>query len=368
MKRRRFLTAAGLGVAVPALAAPALAAPALAQAAPELKWRLTSGFPKSLDALYGTAEVFARQVADLTDGRFRIQVFPAGEIVPAVDALEAVRNGTVEACHTFAAYAVERDPTFAVATGVPFGLNARQQSAWFVQGGGAELFDDFFRAQGVVGIPCGNTGAQMGGWFRREVKGVADLNGLKMRIGGLAGQILSRLGVVPQQTPRADVQAALEKGTIDAADWVAPYDDEKLGLAKVAPYYYYPGWWDGGPTVHAFVNREQFDGLPKPYQAALTSAAAYAATWLQARYDVQNTAALRRLMLGGAILRPFPTDVMEACFKASGELYAEIGARNESFRRAVGAMTAFRGDSYLWWQVAEFTYDNFMIRAVRTRG
>ena len=363
MKRRQFMQAAGLGVAVPALAAPALA-----QAAPELKWRMTSGFPKSLESIYGAAEIFSRQVSDLTDGRFQIQVFPAGEIVPAIEALDAVRKGAVEACHTFAAYAVERDPTYAVATGVPFGLNARQQNAWLYQGGGNELFNDVFRAQGLVGFPCGNTGAQMGGWFRKEVKGVADLNGLKMRIGGLAGQILSRLGVVPQQTPRSEVQAALEKGTIDAAEWLAPYDDEKLGLAKVAPYYYYPGWWDGGPTVHAFFNKDQFDGLPKPYQAAILNASTYANTWLQARYDVQNTAALRRLMLAGATLRPFPPDVMDACFKASADLYADIGARNDAFRKAVGAMTTFRSDSYLWWQVAEFTYDNFMIRAVRTRG
>ncbi len=363
MKRREFVRAAGLG-----LAASTVAAPAIAQAAPELTWRMTSGFPRTLDTIYGAGEVFARQVADLTDGRFQIQVAPAGDIVPALDALDAVQKGTVEACHTFAAYHVGKDPTFAVATAVPFGLNARQQNAWLYQGGGTELFNDLFKSHNVVAFPCGNTGAQMGGWFRKEVKTTADLTGLRVRIGGLAGQVLAKLGVVPQQTARSEILPALEKGTIDAAEWVGPYDDEKLGLAKAAPFYYYPGWWDGGPSVHAFFNKEKFDALPKPYQAAILNASTYANTWMQARYDVQNTAALRRLMLAGAMLRPFPPEILEACYKAATELYAEIGSRNEPFRKAVAAMTAFRGDAYLWWQVAEYTYDNFMIRAVRTRG
>ncbi|MHB2167916.1 TRAP transporter substrate-binding protein [Alsobacter sp. R-9] len=362
MKRREFVKAAGLG-----LAASAVAAPAVAQSNPEIKWRLASSFPKSLDTIYGAAEVFAKQVSELTDGKFQIQVFAAGEIVPALQALDAVQNGTVEACHTVSYYYVGKDPTFAIASSVPFGLNARQQNAWLYQGGGNELFNEFYKSYNVVGFPCGNTGTQMGGWFRKEIKTPADLSGLKMRIGGIAGQVLAKLGTVPQQIAGGDIYPALEKGTIDAAEWVGPYDDEKLGFAKVAPFYYYPGWWEGGPTVHAFVNKEKFEALPKAYQAAVLNASAYANTWMQARYDVQNPAALKRLVQAGAQLRPFSPEIMEACFKASNELYAEISAKNEPFKKAISAMTAFRGDAYLWWQVAEFTYDNFMIRA-RTRG
>jgi TRAP-type mannitol/chloroaromatic compound transport system substrate-binding protein len=362
MKRRQFVQAAGLG-----LAASAVAAPAVAQSSPEIKWRLTSSFPKSLDTIYGGAEVFAKMVSELTDGKFQIQVFAAGEIVPALQALDAVQNNTVEMCHTVSYYYVGKDPTFAIASSVPFGLNARQQNAWLYQAGGNELFNEFFKTYNVVGFPCGNTGTQMGGWFRKEIKSSADLNGLKMRIGGIAGQVIQKLGAVPQQIAGGDIYPALEKGTIDAAEWVGPYDDEKLGFSKVAPFYYYPGWWEGGPTVHAFVNQEKYASLPKAYQAAILAASTYANTWMQARYDMQNPTALKRLVQAGTQLRPFPQEVMEACLKASNELYADISTRNEAFKKAIQAMTAFRNDEYLWFQVAEFTYDNFMIRA-RARG
>ena len=358
MKRRQFVQTAGLG-----LAASAVAAPAIAQSSPELKWRLTSSFPKSLDTIYGGAEVFSKMVSDLTDGKFQIQVFAAGEIVPALQALDAVQAGTVEMCHTVSYYYVGKDPTFAIASSVPFGLNARQQNAWLYQAGGNELFNEFFKTYNVVGFPCGNTGTQMGGWFRKEIKTAADLNGLKMRIGGIAGQVIQKLGAVPQQIAGGDIYPALEKGTIDAAEWVGPYDDEKLGFSKVAPFYYYPGWWEGCPTVHAFVNQEKYASLPKAYQAAVLAASTYANTWMQARYDMQNPGALKRLVQSGTQLRPFPQEVMQACLKASNELYADISKTNEAFKKAIQAMTAFRNDEYLWFQVAEFTYDNFMIRS-----
>ncbi len=361
MKRRQFLQGAALG------ATAAVASPAIAQGAPEVKWRLTSSFPKSLDTIYGGAEVMAKMVSELTDGKFQIQVFAAGELVPGLQALDAVSNATVEACHTVSYYYVGKDPTFAIAASVPFGTNARQQNAWLYQGGGNELFNEFYKTHNIYGLPCGNTGAQMGGWFRKEIKNVADTNGLKMRIGGIAGQVLQKLGAVPQQIAGGDIYPALEKGTIDGAEWVGPYDDEKLGFNKVAPFYYYPGWWEGGPTVHAFFNLEKYNALPKTYKDALLAASTYANTIMQAKYDAQNPAALKRLVGAGTQLRPFPQDVMEACMKASNELYAEISARNPAFKKAIEAMVAFRNDQYLWFQVAEYTYDNFMIRA-RARG
>ena len=236
-------------------------------------------------------------------------------------------NGTVEMCHTVSYYYVGKDPTFAIFASVPFGLNARQQNSWLYQGGGNELGNEFFKKFGVIGFPCGNTGTQMGGWFRKEIKTVADLSGLKMRIGGIAGQVLQKVGVVPQQIAGGDIYPALEKGTIDAAEWVGPYDDEKLGFAKVAKYYYYPGFWEGGPTVHAFVNLEKWNALPKSYQAILTNACANANTWMAARYDMQNPAALKRLVAGGTQLRPFTNEVLEACLKATNELWAEISGQ-----------------------------------------
>ncbi|HVK90472.1 MAG TPA: ABC transporter substrate-binding protein, partial [Mycoplana sp.] len=272
MKRRQFIQTAAAGAAATA----AVAMPAVAQSNPEVKWRLASSFPKSLDTIYAGAEIMAKMVSELTDGKFQIQVFAAGEIVPALQAADAVSNNTVEMCHTVSYYYVGKDPTFAVAASVPFGLNARQQNAWLFQNGGNELFNEFYKKFNIYGLPCGNTGAQMGGWFRKEIKSVADIQGLKMRIGGIAGSVLQKLGLVPQQLGGGDIYPALEKGTIDGAEWVGPYDDEKLGFAKVAPYYYYPGFWEGGPTVHAFVNLEKWNALPKAYQAALTAACTYA--------------------------------------------------------------------------------------------
>ena len=299
MKRRQFVQAAGLG-----LAAAAIAKPAIAQSAPEIKWRLTSSFPKSLDTIYGAAETFSKAVAEATDGKFQIQVFAGGEIVPGLQAADAVTNGTVEMCHTAPYYYVGKDPTFAFATSVPFGLNSRQQNAWFYHGGGMDLMNEFFKGFNIHSMPGGNTGTQMGGWFRKEIKTPADFNGLKMRIGGLAGKVIAKLGAVPQQIAGGDIYPALEKGTIDAAEWVGPYDDEKLGFNKVAPFYYYPGWWEGGASLHFFTNTAKWAELPKSYQAILTSAAAMANVDMQAKYDARNPGAIKRLVQdGGAQLR-----------------------------------------------------------------
>jgi TRAP-type mannitol/chloroaromatic compound transport system substrate-binding protein len=245
---------------------------------------------------------------------------------------------------------------------LPFGLNARQQNAWLYEGGGNEAFNEFYKSYGVYGLPLGNTGAQMGGWFRKEINTVKDLVGLKFRIAGLAGQVMRKVGVVPQQLAAGDIYPSLEKGTIDAAEWIGPYDDEKLGFYKVAPYYYYPGWWEGGPSLHGFINLEKWHALPKTYQAVVVNAANYANTWMQARYDASNPAALKRLISKGAKLRPFSFEIMEACYKASNELYAEISAKNANFKKMYDAMRSFRDDEYLWWQVAEYSFDNFMIR------
>lgn len=367
--RRKFLSGAAVASASVATAAAAVSSfpkPALAQSAPEIKWRLTSSFPKSLDTIYGTGETFAKAVSDLTDGKFQIQVFAAGEIVPGLQAADAVTNGTVEMCHTASYYFVGKDPTFALVANIPFGLNARGQVGWLATGG-MDLCNEFLGKFNLHGITCGNTGAQMGGWFRKEVKTLADLKGLKMRIAGIAGQVMQKIGVVPQQLAGGDVYPALEKGTIDAAEWVGPYDDEKLGFVKVAPYYYYPGFWEGGPCLHVFVNRQKYDELPASYKAALKAAGDLATVSMQGKYDLVNPQALKKLVAQGAQLRPFSPEIMEAAYKASQEVYAEISAQNADFKKIYDHQIAFRNDQYLWWQVAEFGFDSFMIRA-RAKG
>ena len=357
MKRRNFLTSAGGGLAGILAAG---AAPALAQGASEVKWRLASSFPKSLDTLFGAADAMVKRVAAATGGRFQIQIFAAGEIVPGLQVADAVQNGTVQCGHTAPYYYVGKDPTFAFGTAVPFGLNARQINAWWYAGGGEALMNEFFRDFGFRAMLAGNTGAQMGGWYRKEIKAVADLKGLKLRTAGMAGEVLSRLGVVPQQLAAGDVYSALEKGTLDGAEFVGPYDDEKLGLAKVAKYYYYPAFWEGGAALQVFVNAKAWDGLPKEFRAILEAATAEANTWMLTRYDTLNSGALKRMVGGGTQLRAFPRAVMDACYKESLALYADIGAKNPRFAKIHGHMMKFLEEQILWFRVAEANYDSYM--------
>jgi TRAP-type mannitol/chloroaromatic compound transport system substrate-binding protein len=361
MERRSFIRHAGLAGILAAGTAPAFA-----QTAGEVRWRCASSFPKSLDTIFGGAEVISKRVAALTGNRFRIQVFAAGEIVPGLQALDATSNATVECCHTVAYYYVGKDPTFGFGACMPFGLNTRQQFSWMYHGGGLELMREFYKDYGVISFPAGNTGAQMGGWFRKEVKSVADLKGLKFRIGGYAGTVLAKLGVVPQQLAGGDIYPALEKGTIDAAEWVGPYDDEKLGFNKVARYYYYPGWWEGGPALHYFCNTAKYNELPAEYKAALHAGCQDGNTWMMAKYDAQNPAALRKLVAGGTQLRPFPKAVMDACYKAAMERYAEESAKNPKWKKIYDNYVAFQKEQILWFRVCENTYDNFMATAGAT--
>jgi TRAP-type mannitol/chloroaromatic compound transport system substrate-binding protein len=369
MQRRKFLKGAALaGAGVVGTAATAFPAPALAQTMPEVKWRLASSFPKSLDTIYGGAEVVTKRVAEATGGKFSIRAFAAGEIVPGLQVLDAVQNGTVECGHTANYYYIGKDPTFAFDTAIPFGLNTRQQNAWMYYGGGRQLMNEFFKDYNCHAIPAGNTGTQMGGWFRKEIKTIEDLKGLKFRIGGFAGQVLTKLGVVPQQIAGGDIYPSLEKGTIDAAEWVGPYDDEKLGFNKVAKYYYYPGWWEGGPQLSVMVNLNAWNSLTPEYKAILEAACAEANIGMMAKYDALNPAALKKLVGGGTILRPFPRPVIEACFAAANELYAETTAKNPKFKKVFDSWVKFRDEQVQWWRVAENTFDNLMINSTTKKA
>ncbi len=356
MERRSFIKKASVGTA-----AGAIAAPALAQSQPTLTWQLASSFPKSLDTIFGAAETFSKRVSQLTNGKFTIRVSAGGELVPALQVMDAVQAGTIEMGHTASYYYFGKDPTFAFDCAVPFGLNSRQQTAWFDQGGGRALLREFFKDYGIVNFLGGNTGGQMGGWFRKEIKTVQDLNGLKMRIGGFAGRVMQRLGLVPQQIAGGDIYPALEKGTIDAAEWIGPYDDEKLGFFKVAPHYYAPGWWEAGPQLSFYVGIKAWEKLPKEYQAAIEAASYEAHVVMQAEYDAKNPSALARLLKNGVKLHSFSKGIMDACNKATTEVMEEEAAKNAKFKKIYEPWKRFRQDQNQWASVVEAPLQNYMI-------
>ena len=354
MKRRKFLQAAAAGVM-----ASAVATPAIAQTSPTIRWRMASSWPKSLDTIYGSVEDLCKRVSQLTERKFEIQPFAGGEIVPALQVLDATQAGTVECSHTLSSFNIGKNPAFAFDAGLAFGLNNRQQNAWMYYGGGLELLRELFKKYNIVQIPCGNVGVQMGGFYRKEINSVEDLRGLKFRIGGVGGLILPKLGVVPQQIPTADIYPALERGTIDAAEWIGPYDDEKLGLHKVARFYYYPGWWEGSAMETLLVNQERYEALPQLYKDALDAACAEQNLKLMAKYDAKNPEGLRRLAAAGVQLRQFPRPVLDACYKATFETYEELAAKSEDFKRIYEHWQKFIADSNLWFRIAENTLDNY---------
>ena len=354
MDRRSIIKNAGLAGVLAAGIAPAVHA----QAA--IRWRLASSFPKSLDTIHGAADVFAKAVKNMTGGKFEISVHAAGELMPAFGVVDGVQQGSVEMCHTAPYYFFGKDETFALGCAIPFGLNSRQMTAWMYEGNGLKLMREFYAKFNIVNFPGGNTGAQMGGWYRKEIKSLADIKGLKMRIGGFGGKVLERIGGVPQNIPGGEIYQALEKGTIDAAEWVGPYDDLKLGFNKVAPNYYYPGWWEGGPELDFFINNKAFEALSPEYKAIVEAAAAQAHSDMQAKYDARNPAALKQLVGAGSKLRPFPKDVMNAAFKEAMALYEELNAKNENWKKVYADYSKFRAEQNLWFRFTEATFDRFM--------
>jgi TRAP-type mannitol/chloroaromatic compound transport system substrate-binding protein len=355
MQRRRFIHHSGLAGVLAAGAAPAIV-----HAQANLRWRLASSFPKSLDTIFGGAELFAKKVGEMTGGKFQISVHPGGELLPPFGVVDGVQAGTIEMAHTVPYYYFGKDETFAIGAAIPFGLNSRQMSAWTFQGNGLKLMREFYARYNIINFPGGNTGVQMGGWYRKEIKSLADMKGLKMRIGGFAGRVIERMGAVSQSIPGGEVYQALEKGTIDAVEWIGPYDDEKLGFYKVAPFYYYPGWWEGGPQIDFFINTQAYAGLSAEYKAIVEAASAVAHIDMQARYDAKNPPALKSLVKAGVKVLPFPKTVLDEAFKQSMQLYDELSAKNPNWKKVYEDYSAFRREQNLWFRFAEASFDRYM--------
>ncbi len=354
MDRRSVIKNAGIAGVLAAGVAPAVHAQAT------VRWRLASSFPKPLDTIYGAAEVFSKHIRAMSGGKFEISVHPAGELMPALGVVDGVQQGSVEMCHTVPYYFFGKNEAFAIGAAIPFGMNSRQMTAWMVEGNGRKLMNEFYAKYNMVSFAGGNTGAQMGGWYRKEIKSPADIKGLKFRVGGFAGKVIERMGGVPQNLPGGEIYAALEKGTIDAAEWVGPYDDQKLGFNKVAPYYYYPGWWEGGPEVEFFVNDKAYNALPAEYKAMIEAASLAAHVDMQAKYDARNPTALKQLVGAKTKVLPFPKSVLDASFAASMEVYAELDAKNPDWKKIYGDYRAFLKDQILWFRFNEARFDSYM--------
>jgi TRAP-type mannitol/chloroaromatic compound transport system substrate-binding protein len=354
--RRRFLKGAGL-----AAGATALATPAIAQTYPELRWRMPLFVPKSVESVMGAVNDLTKFVAEATDGKFQLQSFGAGEIVPGGPAvLDAAEKGTVECSFTLSYYSFGKDPAYAFGSCLPFGFNWRGQTSWLFKAGGIQLLNEFFNANGAHGLPAFNSMAQMGGFFRKEINTVADLKGVKMRIPGLGGLVMSKLGVIPQQIAPGDIYPALERGTIDAAEWAGPYDDFKFGFHKVAPYYYAPGWWEGQATGMLFVNKQKWDELPKLYRNILEMATAATWTTHAAWNDTLNSGGLRQLVAAGGRLRYFSKEILDAAYEASFQTYDELKARSPAFAKIYPEWKKYLDTVELYYRVGDATYDNYI--------
>lgn len=362
MKRREFTRTAVVGAAAGVLSAcggeSGGEGPAV-QTRRRVMWRLASSFPRGLDTIFGAADTLSARVAALTDDMFQIRVYPAGELVPGLQVLDAVQQGTVQAGHSASYYYTGKNPALAFDAAVPFGLTVRGHNAWLLHGGGLERMREVFADFNIINFPGGNTGAQMGGWFRRPIQSVQDLRGLKMRIPGLGGEVMSRLGVAVQVLPGGDIYPALERGAIDGTEWVGPYDDEKLGFYKVAKNYYYPGWWEPGPALSFYVNQSAWNQLPKSYQQAFEAASREASLNMMAEYDAKNPPALKRLLGQGIQLQRFPDDLMTAALRESTALVEEQAAANAQYAAIYEPWKQWRGDTYRWFGTADQAYEQF---------
>lgn len=369
MKRRTFFSHTALGLAgTSALAAcqssPSPTTEAVSPAQPSIRWRMATSWPKSLQILFDSATLFCQRVSEMTDGRFAITPYPAGELTEGLQVLQAVTEGEVECGHTASYYYLDRGPAMAFGTTLPFGLNAAQQNAWLYFGGGLEAMQKLYQEMGAINFPGGSTGVQMGGWFKREVNTVEDFQDLKMRIPGLGGKILERLGAEIKVLSGDKIFAAFEQGTIDAAEWKNPHADRMLGLHKVAPFYYYPGWWEPGTSYEFQVNLAEWEKLPKDYQEIFRSAAADVNTKMLAKFDAANGEVLEKLMLGGTKLLPFSPEILSATHKLAFELYEETASQDPQFREIYEPWKAFRAQVYRWNRINELGFASFAFNTV----
>lgn len=351
MERRKFLKgAAGAG----AVAGAALAAPAIA--ASKYNWKMVTTWPARFPVFQIGVERFAKEVKAMSGGRLNIQVFSAKQLVPAMQTFDAVSQGTVQMGHGAAYYWAGKIPAAQFFTAVPFGMNAQGMNAWFYSGGGIKLWQDLYKAHNLVPFPMGNTGVQMGGWFRKKINSVNDLKGLKMRIPGLGGKVMAKAGVTPVLMAGGEIYTNLERGVIDATEFVGPYHDERLGLYRAAKHYYYPGWHEPGTALELIINQKAWASLPKDLQLIVETAAAASSLYMVSEFEAKNLEALERLKKKGVKTLAYPDDVIRTLHKYSKEVLEENAKSNADFRRVYTAYKKFSANNDEWNAISEAAY------------
>jgi TRAP-type mannitol/chloroaromatic compound transport system substrate-binding protein len=352
MQRRRFLVKAGAVVAG-AGAVSVVDAPAVI-AQPRVQWRMPTMWPPSLDILQGNAQKFARIVDELTGGRFKIQVFAGGELMPATGVFDACLQGTVEAFNGGAYYWAGKESALQWFTSVPFGLNTQGYTAWYQHGDGLALWEEAYRPFGVIPRPGQSTNPQMGGWFRKKINTVDDMKGLKIRIPGLAGKVYAKAGAAVVLLPPGEIYTALERGTIDATEFIGPYDDLKLGLQNAARYYYFPGCQEATSIAEFSFNKKAYDGLPAEYRRALDHAAPVILATSDAEYFVKNATAFQRLTAEFKTkveLVRFPDAVLDGARKITAQVMQEEADKSPTAKKVAGAYAKFVATTADWARV-----------------
>ncbi|MEO0392704.1 MAG: TRAP transporter substrate-binding protein [Pseudomonadota bacterium] len=356
MERRKFMTAAGAaGITAGAAAASNFPKPAISQG--RMEWSMVTTWPKNFPGLGTGAEIVADFITRMSDGRLSVKVYGAGEIVPAFESIDAVSSGTVEMGHGAPYYWKGKVPASQYLAAMPFGMTAQEQNAWYQYGGGQELGDEIYAEMGCKFFPSGNTGVQMGGWFNKEINGVDDFKGLKMRMPGLGGEVIKAAGATVVNLPGGELLAAMQTGAIDAMEWVGPYNDLAFGIYKVAQYYYYPGWHEPATTLDCFVNLEKFNALPDDLKAIVTAANTVANQMVLSEFMARNNDSLQKLINEHNVdARPYPDSLLEELGRISGELMTEFMNQDPLSKKVGSSIVNFRKGALAWTKFSEQTF------------
>ncbi|KOR29577.1 ABC transporter substrate-binding protein [Achromatium sp. WMS2] len=353
MQRRNFIK----NIAIGGLTAGMIGSSKLAQAYPRYRWKMVTAWPKNFPGLGTCANRLAQYITNMSGRRITVRIFGAGELVPAFEVFDAVSRGTAEIGHSSPYYWKGKTEVAQFFSGVPFGLNAQETNAWLYYGGGLELWTELYAQFGLIPFPAGNTGVQMGGWFNKEIKSVSDLNGLKMRIPGLGGEVLSRVGGTPVNLPGGEIFTSLQSGTIDATEWVGPYNDLAFGLYKAAQYYYYPGFHEPGTCMEAMINKAAYEALPPDLQAIIRIACQAVNMDMLSEYTLRNPIALETLVKKHNVtLRQYPDDVLRRLRTVSAEVVAEIGNKDDYSRKVYKSYSQFQTQARAWTDLSEMSY------------